>query len=245
MLSVAPMIYLLGFVFWWVRDALLPALLVGGGSCVVWWLVGACCWHGRVRLRRTGMGVLFAAAVVWLAVATNAVWFRFHNPQFDMFRTYVADPIPESVRELVVDSGAPAMFYEGALLRFRAPAPVMQAILEHRLPGGSTVDQAARLATRLGRDAAVTARLSGPAGGYLRYDPVTFAPYDTREWAFVLNRLKQGTEHTTLRPPPTDHDIFVYAERGEWGTLACVATVARDSDVMTVAIQTAGSGRRR
>lgn len=239
------MVYLIGLVCWWIGDALLPAAAFAAAAGTLWLLLAVFAWPGRSRLRWRGLAVVGALAAVWLTVATRAVWFQFNNPQFAMFRDYVADPIPASVQDLVVDSASPSMFFRGALLRFRAPSAVRDAILEHALPGGATRLQAARAAECCERDPAVVARIAGKDGGYLRYDPATFAAFDTPEWAFALADLRTGKERNVLAPAPADHDLFVYAERGDWGILACLAKVPRGSDAMTLHVRPLWSGRRR
>jgi hypothetical protein len=230
------MIYLLGLSFWWLRDVLLPAALVGGAACLVWLSVGTLLWRGRPRLRVRGLWVLLLACLGWMVVGTRDVLFRFDHPQFEMFRSYVADPIPADVQDLEVDSGAPAAFFQGALLRFRAPASVRRAILQHGLPGGTTRRQAEVLAERLGRNPRVTGRICTAQGGYLPYDPQTFSGYDRPEWAFVLDRLERGADEPSLPPAPSDHDLFVYAERGDWGTLVCIARMRRDTGELRLLI---------
>lgn len=239
------MLYLLGLVFWWIRDAFLPAVCFGGGACVVWLVLGLLFWRDRTKLRRHGLAVLLGGTLVWLAAGTRDVLFRFDHPQFEMFTSCVADPIPPEVQDLEVDSAAPAMFTQGALLRFRAPAELRRALLAHTLPGTRTRAQAAILAERFDRDPAIVARIADANGGYLRYDPVAFAAFDVPEWAFAVGRLKDGPKYDTLRPAPVDHELWVYGERGDWGTLVCVATVARDSDRMTLHVMMSASGRRR
>ncbi len=239
------MVYLIGLTCWWIGDALLPAAAFAATAGTLWLLLAVVAWPGRSRLRWRGLAVVGALSTVWLAVATHAVWFQFNNPQYAMFRDYVADPIPASVEDLVVDSAAPSMFFRGALLRLRAPCDVRDAILAHALPGSVTRLQAARAAERCERDPTVVARIASKDGGYLRYDPATFAAFDTPEWAFALGALKTGKERDVLAPAPADHDLFVYAERGDWGILACVATVQRGSDAMTLHVRPLWSGRRR
>ncbi len=230
------MIYLVGLSFWWLRDALLPTALVGGACGLVWLLLSTTLWRGRPRLRSRGFVVLLVAALVWLGIGTRDVLHRFDHPQFAMFRTCVADPIPDAVQDLAVDSPAPAMFADGALLRFRAPVAVRQAILRHALPGSTTRLLAAGIAAKNGRNARVTGRICTAAGGYVPYDPQTFAGYDKPEWAFVVTRLKRGADLATLPPVPADHDLFVYAEQGDWGALVCIATIDDGTDVMHLSI---------
>jgi hypothetical protein len=237
------MLYLFGLSFWWLRDALLPTALFGGLSCLAWLLLSTTLLRGRPRLRRRGFVLLFAATIGWLAIGTRDVLHRFDNPQLEMFRNYVADPIPTTVEDLAVDSAAPAVFCDGALLRFRAPAAVRRAILHHGLPGSSTRHVAKQLAERLGRNPRVTGRICTAQGGYLPYDPLTFTGYEKPEWAFVIDRLKHGAE--TLPPEPADRGLFVYAERGDWGTLVCLATVLDGSDEMHLLIVPTRAAPRR
>lgn len=227
------MIYLVGLFLWWLRDVLLPTALVGGTAALVWLLLGRTLWRTRPRLRRRGLLVLGVAAVAWLAIGTRQVLFRFENAQFDMFRTWVADPIPAAVEDLAVAGAAPAMFHDGALLRFRAPGAVRGALLTHALPGSAVPQLAARIAERNGRNPRVTGRICTYTGGYVPYDPQTFSGYDKPEWAPVIDRLRRG-EPPTLPDTPADHDLFVYAERGDWGTLVCLVRIEGDVVQLTI-----------
>jgi hypothetical protein len=229
------LIYLFGLLFWWLRDVGVPLVVGGGAAVLLWTLIALTALRGRRRVALRGFLVVLAGCVAWLAIGTHAVCHRFHNPQFDMFRRSIADPIPDDVLDLEVDSPAPEMFHEGAVVRFRAPLATREAILAHALPGSATHEFAQRFATRLGRDPAVTARVASPDGGYLRYDPKVFAAFDTDDWEFAIGRFRTEQRPGALREAPTDHDIWVYAERGDWGTLVCVATT-RGSDRMTVRV---------
>ena len=239
------MVYLLGLLIWWIADAVVPAAAFAMVAGTSWLVLAAVVWRGRSRLRWGGLAVVGVAAAVWLAVATQAVWFRFENPQFAMFRDYVADPIPATVQDLAVASAAPAMFDQAALVRFRAPAAVRDGILAHTLPGSVTRQLSRRTAEKFDRDPAVVARIAGADGGYLRYDPAVFAAFDTPEWAFVLQQLKPGPKFDTLLVPPADRELFVYAERGDWGTLACLATLEHGSEFRTLHVRPSPAGWRR
>ncbi|MBL8730339.1 MAG: hypothetical protein JNM25_18115 [Planctomycetes bacterium] len=221
---------------WWLRDVLLPTALVGGACGLVWLGLGATVWRGRPRLRWRGFAALLAVALVWLGVGTRDVVRRFDELPFELFRSHVADPIPAAVQDLAVDGPAPATSFATASVRFRAPAAVRRAILQHGLPGSATRRLAARIAATNGRNARVTGRICTAQGGYVPYDPQTFSGYDKPEWAFVIDRLKRDAGVATLPPVPVAHDLFVYAELGDWGSLACIATVDDGTDVMHLAI---------
>ena len=60
----------------------------------------------------------------------------------------------------------------------------------------------------------------------------------------MVQQFKLAPKYEVLQPAPVDHDVFVYAERGDWGTLACIAKVQRGSDSMTLHVRPTWAGRR-
>lgn len=42
---------------------------------------------------------------------------------------------------------------------------------------------------------------------------------------------RQRGDPPVLPPEPADHDLFVYAERGDWGTLVCLVRIEGDAVV--------------
>src|SRR5262245_48558184 len=112
------MLYLGWLVVRWVLRAVIPALLLFGAGALFVGLL----WLLFLRRRRR------AAMALWVVVVSMAmgffgwrtweVWTDFTRPQMRMFRNYIADPIPKAVSDLSMATPAPAMFHDGALLRF-------------------------------------------------------------------------------------------------------------------------------
>jgi len=146
------MIYLLGLLIRWIGHALIPALmLLALGAPVllgVWWFLlrprHLSVWRWWLAL---GLVVLsFAGWRTW------EVWQDFSHPELQMFRTFVADPIPRDVRELAPATSAPVMFHDGAYISFHASQELVQRIVNHSLPGSKTLAVVAQMKRRSGRD---------------------------------------------------------------------------------------------
>jgi hypothetical protein len=114
------MIYLLALFVEWVRRALVPAAAVFAIATLA--AIGVRLIFGRSRLTTNVWLALGIAVVAVFGWRTFEVWQDFSHPQYRNFRSYVADPIPRDARALVMDSPAPAMFYDGALVRFEGPS---------------------------------------------------------------------------------------------------------------------------
>jgi hypothetical protein len=212
------MIYLLGLFIRWVTGALVPALLL----LVVGAVVGGLVWLLFLRRRRR------AVVTMWLVLGmatlalggwrTREVWRDFTQPHFRNFRTYVADPIPTEVRGLAMATAAPAMFHDGALVRFEAPEPLVRKLIDQSLRGAKTLAVVAEMKRQSGRDPADRSAVAGPDGrSYVRVDVDQFprdGP-DAFRWArvHVEQSARQGFG-----------EAYVLLLEGEWGKFQSVIT---------------------
>jgi hypothetical protein len=218
-------IYLLALLVEWVGRALVPtAELLAAGVIVVIVV--------RVLFRRRPRVV----ALAWLAVAlvtlgfggwrSFEVWRDFTEPQFRNFRTYVADPIPRDVHALAMDSPAPAMFYDGALVRFEAPEPVMRRLVDQSLSGARAWSVIDEMKQRSGRDRADTLAVAAPDGrSFVRVDPAAFTAPNVFAWAqHTVDEMNRGGAK----------EIYVLLLAGGWGSFQSVVAWTPDRSRVSV-----------
>jgi len=132
------MVYLAGLIFKWIAYALVPTVLLFGAGA----LVMATLWRFVLRPRKmsSGKGWLLLAMVT-LAFGGWRTWEvgqSFFHPEVQMFRQYVAEPIPKAVKGLAPATAAPVMFHDGAYVAFHAPPEVVEGIVNHSLKGAKT-----------------------------------------------------------------------------------------------------------
>jgi hypothetical protein len=207
------MIYLLALLVDWVGRALVPtAELLAAGVIVV--IALRILLHRRPRVVARAWLLLGVAAVGFGGWRSFEVWRDFTQPQFRNFRTYVANPIPHDVRALAMDSPAPAMFYDGALVRFEAPEPVVRRLVDHSLAGARAWDLIGEMKRRSGRSPADTIAVAAPDGrGFVRIDPDAFTTPDAFAWTqHTVDEMHRGGAK----------EIYVLLLAGEWGSFQSV-----------------------
>ncbi len=203
-------IYLLGLMIRWVGRALVPALLVlvVGGVAVglLWWLF----------LRRNRRAVVAAWLILGLVTVSFGgwrsweVWRDFSHPEGHMFRDYVASPIPKEVTNLAMATPAPAMFHDGALIRFQAPTELVRKIVDHSLPGSTTLAVVAEMKRQSPHDSADREVIAGADGqSYLKVGPDHF-PKDGPE----MHRWLRAQVEATAGPGCERYVLF---RAGAWG----------------------------
>jgi hypothetical protein len=202
----------------WLARAFIPTMVLLVAGVVV--VLGA--WAFALRPRR------LSSTKAWLALVLVAlgfggwrtweVWRDFSQPQWRMFRDFVANPIPPEVVGLVPASAAPVMFHDGAYISFHAPPALVQRIVTHSLPGSKTLSVVAEMKQQSARDPADRLVIAAPDGqGYLKVDLDWVAKESSPEsdWAraevenFLKNR--QGSAYVLLRS-------------GDWGEFVSVLT---------------------
>jgi hypothetical protein len=138
-----------------------------------------------------------------------------------MFRRYIADPIPSSVRSLAPASAAPIAFHQGALIAFDAPDSVLRAILNHTLSGSTARAWLTNLQTRNGRDSAIAVRLSRGDGAYVPMDSASFPPD-------LIDVFRSA--HTRVRDAGrAGLEAYAFAAAGDWGRLESVVSYDRST----------------
>lgn len=222
------MIYLFGLFIQWIIRALLPAFLFLAAGALLVLLV----WLLFLRRRRAVVVlwiILGLATVSFAGWRTRDVWRDFKHPELRMFRTYIADPIPEEVRNLAMATPAPAMFHDGALIKFEAPETVLGKILNHSLPGSKTLAVVEEMKRQSGSDSANRAVIVGPDGqSYKRVELDQF-PEDGLP-AFRGVRAEVEAASRTGR-----REVYALLFEGEWGKLQSVITY--DPAASTVVIK--------
>jgi hypothetical protein len=209
-------IYLLGLLVEWIGHALIPAALLLAGGSVVLLVV----WLSVLRPRRLpvwkGWVALGLVAVVFGGWRTWEVWHNFSRPEFHMFRTYIADPIPKEVEGLGPGSPAPVMFHDGAYIHFHAPPELVEHILNHSLAGSKTLGVVAEMKRQSGRDTSDRVAVVAPNGqSYVKVDLTWVAKESSTEssWARaeVENFLKTQKGNA-----------YVLLLSGDWGKFVSV-----------------------
>src|SRR5262249_37619789 len=140
----------------------------------------------------------------------------FSQPEWHMFRDFVANPIPRGVVGLAPASPAPVMFHDGAYISFRAPPQLVERIVNHSLPGSKTLSVVAAMKQESARDAADRVVITAADGlSYLKAD-LDWATKETcpeSAWArgevrsFLTN--KQG-------------NAYVFLRSGDWGKFVSI-----------------------
>ncbi|MEX2049096.1 MAG: hypothetical protein WEB90_05925 [Gemmatimonadota bacterium] len=213
------MIYLATGLFLWFVRALVPTsfVLVLGG-------VGAWLAHrfGGLPVRTGVIGVAVVALGV-LGWQTRSVRREFTHPEITMFRRYIADPIPDEVRNLAPGSGSPLVMSNSAIVRFEAPTATLDALLNHSLPGSTALEVLAELKTRNGRDTVSTSRVA--AGGGRAY-----ARMDTTALPTGMQEAFPGAHARVLQEARRGLEVYALAETGEWGRFESVVTYDRPAE---------------
>jgi hypothetical protein len=215
------MIYLLGLAFKWVGYALVPTVLVFAAGA----LVMAGLWRFVLRPRKlsSGKGWL-ALGLLTLAFGGWRTWVvgeSFFHPELEMFRKYVARPIPKGVEGLKPASAAPVMFHDGALIEFHAPPEVVERIVHHSLPGSKTLGVIRKMKRRSGRDESDRLVIAGPDGqSYVPVDLEWVAREKSKETEWARREVGNYLQGETTR-------AYVLVRSGEWGTFASVLRYER------------------
>jgi hypothetical protein len=179
----------------------------------------ACSCCSQEKTRRSSVKGWLALCLLTAAFGGWRTWVvgeSFFRPELEMFRKYVAKPIPKTVDGLKPASAAPVMFHDGALIEFRAPPEVVERIVHHSLPGSKTPGVIKKMKRRSGRDESDRVVIAGPDGqSYLPVDLEWAAREKSKEteWARreVANFLKAGNARA-----------YVLVRSGEWGTFGSV-----------------------
>jgi len=220
------MIYLLALFVEWVRRALVPAAAVFAIATLA--AIGVRLIFGRSRLTTNVWLALGIAVVAVFGWRTFEVWQDFSHPQYRNFRSYVADPIPRDARALVMDSPAPAMFYDGALVRFEGPASLVTALARNTLKGARTLAVLRETKQRSKRSTVDTLAVTDADGSsYRRINPATFPAQlpETFAWArWVIDEQTRGGAD----------DIYVLLLAGPWGRFESVLSYDRDRSRVAV-----------
>jgi hypothetical protein len=207
-----------GLVLWLVR-ALVPTsvVLVLGGVGV--WLAHR---FGGLRAR-TGVIAVAVIALGVLAWQTRSVRREFTHPEVTMFRRYIADPIPDEVRNLAPGSGSPLFLHNSAIVTFEAPAATLAALLDHSLPGSTALEMLAELKTRNGRDTVSTSRVAADRGG-------AYARMDTTSLPAGMLDAFPGAHARVLQEARRGLEVYALAETGDWGHFESVVTYDRPAE---------------
>jgi hypothetical protein len=210
------MVYLAGLIFKWIAHALVPAVLLFGVGA----LVLAILWGFVLRRRKlsSGKGWL-GLALVTLAFGGWRTWEvgqSFYHPELQMFRQYVAEPIPKAVTGLAPAIASPVMFHDGAYIAFHAPPEVVEGIVNHSLKGAKTGEVIRKMKRQSGRGDADRVVIAGPDGqSYLPVD-LQWAERETSsesEWA-------RGEIASFLKS--RNGRAYVLLRSGDWGTFVSV-----------------------
>lgn len=210
------MIYLVtGVVLWLIRAAAPTAVVLVVGALLVW---PAHRFAGlRVRRGVIAVAVVASAVLVW---QTRSVQREFTHPEITMFRRYLADPIPAGVRNLAPGSPSPLVLSNSAIVAFEAPDSIVEALLDHSLPGSTAVAFLADIKSRNGRDTMTTSRVGAPLGNaYARMDTTSLPP--------DMSEAFPGAHSRALRAMRDGLEVYVLAEAGEWGRFESVVTYDR------------------
>ena len=205
------MIYLLAFVIQWFGKAFFPALLVlvlGAITVGLLWALG---------LKRKRPALLAA----WLAVGISSLglgcWRTvqivddYSHPERRMFREFLARPIPSQVTNLVVAVPSPEIFTDAAIIRFQAPNSVVQGILNHSLPGSTSLSVLAEMKRQSRNPPADQEVISAPDGqSYLPVD-ASFFPSDGPEAHRWLRERITGESAPGVK-------TYILLRRGAWGS---------------------------
>lgn len=222
------MIYLLGLFFQWIVRALVPAFLFLATGALLVVLV----WVFFLRRRRR------AVVAIWLMLGlatlsfagwrTWDVWRDFKHPELRMFRHYIADPIPNEVRNLTMATPAPALFHDGALIKFQVPETVLRKILDHSLPGSKTLALVEEIKRQSRNDSANRAVIVGPDGRSHKRVELDQFPEDGPS-AF---RGVRGEVEAADREGPREVHALLF--EGEWGKLQSVIVFDRAAATVVI-----------
>jgi len=211
------MIYLLGLLIRWIGHALIPALiLLALGAPVllgVWWFLlrprQLSVWRWWLVL---GLAVLgFAGWRTWEA------WQDFSHPELQMFRSFVAEPIPKEVQGLAPATSAPVMFHDGAYISFHASQELVQRIVNHSLPGSKTLAVVAQMKRLNGRDPSNRLVIAAPDGqSYLKVD-LDWAAKDSPDSLWARTEVENFLKNRR-------GSAYVLLLSGDWGKFASVLT---------------------
>jgi len=207
------MIYLLALLVEWIGRALVPtAELLAAGVVIV--IVLRVLVRRRPRVVARAWLALAVVTVGFAGLRSFEVWRDFTQPQFRNFKTYVANPIPRDVHALAMDSPAPAMFYDGALVRFEAPEPVMRRLVDQSLAGARAWNVIDEMKQRSGRNPTDTLAMAAPDGrGFVRVDPSRFTAPEAFAWTqHTVGEMHRGGAK----------EIYVLLLAGEWGSFQSV-----------------------
>jgi membrane protein implicated in regulation of membrane protease activity len=210
-----------GLVLWLIR-AVAPASVVIVVGALVAWIAHRV---GGVSLRG-GMLAVAALGFVVLAWQTRAVRREFTHPQITMFRKYIADPIPDGVRNLAPGTSSPLVFHAGAVVAFDAADETLRALLDHSLPGSTARAFLKDLKSRNGRDTTTVARIGAPDGGYVRVDSASFPAELAEDFPGAHMRVTQESRRGM--------EVYLLAEKGEWGRLESVVVYDRPRQHVSV-----------
>ncbi|MBC8002774.1 MAG: hypothetical protein H7X97_09315 [Opitutaceae bacterium] len=204
------MIYLLGLFIQWVSRALVPALLVLVIGAVVVCLV----W--RLFLRSNRRAVVVAWLILGFVTVTVGgwrsweVWQDFNHPERRMFRDYIARPIPNEVTNLTMATPAPAMFHDGALIRFQAPEVLVRGIIDQSLTGSTALEVLAEMKRQSPHDSADLEVIAGTDGqSYRKVTPDLFPKNGPEAHRWLRDKIE-----ATAGP---GREIYVLFKAGAWG----------------------------
>lgn len=206
----------------------MPAwLLLAAGALVI----GAAWLLGLKRHRRALITAWAAVALVTVAFAGYRTWGMardFAHPEIRMFRAFVADPIPAEVTGLAVSTAAPAMYHDGALVRFQAPEAMVRGLVNHSVPGSRTLSVAQETRGTSARDRADRDRVVGPDGwSYAQVDAARFAVDGPEVFEWARRKVGEG-----VRQGP--REVWVYLVSGDWGRFQSVLVYDRATSTATV-----------
>ena len=210
------MVYLAGLIFKWIAYAVVPTVLLFG----VGTLVMAVIWRFALRPRKlsSGKGWL-ALALVTLAFGGWRTWEvgqSFFHPELQMFRQYVAEPIPKAVKDLAPASAAPVMFHDGAYVAFQAPPEVVEGIVNHSLKGAKTPEVITKMKRQSGRGDADRVVIAGPDGqSYLPVDLEWVEREKSSESEWARGEIASFLKSRNGR-------AYVLLRSGDWGTFVSV-----------------------
>jgi hypothetical protein len=210
------MVYLAGLFFKWIAYAFVPTVLLFGVGA----LVMASVWRLVLRPRKlpAGKGWLMLALVT-LAFGGWRTWEvgqSFFHPELQMFRQYVAEPIPKAVKGLAPATAAPVMFHEGAYIAFHAPPEVVEEILNHSLKGAKTREVVRKMKRQSGRGDADRLVIAGPDGqSYLPVDLEWVEREKSSESEWARGEIASFLKSRNGR-------AYVLLRSGDWGTFVSV-----------------------
>lgn len=213
------MLYLGWLVVRWILRALIPATFLFAAGA----LLSSLAWLFFLRRRRrTAMAlwvVVGSASLGFMGWRTWEVWTDFTRPQVRMFRNYIADPVPRSISQLAMATPAPAMFHDGAIIRFQVTPAALRQILDHSLPGSTTLGVIEEMKRQSARDPSNRWVMAGADGrSYLKVDLQGFSSEEGPEaFRWARSRVTEA-----VRGGP--REVYVLLLEGEWGSFQSVLT---------------------